>query len=86
MIWKELQDMNEQSGPMNRCEGYRPHGGRFLFVVVPLAVGFMLGVRKATMHQTMGHRKNWENGVPPFFAELHRRAHTAADQPAATEA
>ncbi len=78
--------MNEQSGSMNRCEAYRPHGGRFLFWTVPLAVGFMLGVRKATRHQMMGHRKNWENGVPPFLAELHRRAHAAADQPAATEA
>ncbi len=78
--------MNEQFGSMNRCEAYRPHGRRLLFWIVPLAVGFMLGVRKATMHPMMGHRKSWENGVPPFFAELHRRAHAAADQPAATEA
>ncbi len=78
--------MTEQSGSTNRCEPYRPHGGRFLFWVVPLAVGFMLGARKARMHQMMGHRKSWENGVPPLFAELHRRAHAAADQPAATEA
>ncbi len=78
--------MNEQSSSTNRCEDYRPRRGRFLFVVVPLAVGFMLGMRKATRHQMMGHRKNWENGVPPIFAELHRRAHATADQPAATEA
>ncbi len=78
--------MNEQSSSMNRCEAYRPHRGRFLFVFVPLAVGFMLGMRKATRHQMMGHRKSWEHDVPPFFAELHRRAHAAADQPAATEA
>ncbi len=77
--------MNEQSGSVNRCEPYRPHGGSFLLWVVPLAVGFMLGVRKARMHQMMGDRKSWENRVPPFFAELHRRAH-AADQPEGTEA
>ncbi len=77
--------MYEQSGSTNRCEAYRPHRGRFLFWVIPLAVGFMLGVRKAKMHQMMGHRPSWENGVPPFFTEFHRRAH-AADQPAATEA
>jgi hypothetical protein len=78
--------MKEQSGSMNHCEGYPPRGGRFLFLVVPLAVGFMLGARKARMHQMRGQRKSWENGVPPIFAELHRRAHATADQPAATEA
>ncbi len=77
--------MHEQFGSTNRCEADRPHGGRFLFWVVPLAVGFMLGVRKAKMHQMMGHRPSFGDGVPPFFAELHRRAH-AADQPAATQA
>ncbi len=77
--------MHEQSSSTNRCEADRPRGGRFLFWVVPLAVGFMLGMRKARMHQMMGPRNSWEHGVPPFFAELHRRAH-AADQPAATQA
>ncbi len=77
--------MKEQSGSMNGYEAYRPHGGRFLFWILPLAVGFMLGARKAKMHQMMGRRKSWENGVPPFFAELHRRAHAADDQPAATK-
>ncbi len=82
--------MNEQFGSMNRCEGYRPHAGRFLPFVIPLAIGFMLGMRKGmmhqgSMHQRMGFRQNWENGVPPFFAELHRRAHAAADQPKVTE-
>jgi hypothetical protein len=86
ILYEEIKGMKEQSGPMNRCEAYRPHGGRFLLGLVPLAVGFMLGVRMATMRQMMGHRKSWENGVPPIFAELHRRAHAAADQPAATEA
>lgn len=77
--------MKEQFGSMDRGEAYRPHGGRFLFLVVPLAVGFMLGMRKATMHQMMGNRRGWENGVPPFFAELHRRAHAAAEPSEATQ-
>ncbi len=77
--------MSEQFGSINRCEGYRPHAGSFLPFIIPLAIGFMLGMRKGMMHQKMGHGKNWENGVPPFFAELHRRAH-AAEQPSTTEA
>ncbi len=76
--------MSEQSGSINRCEGYRPHPGRLLFIAVPLAIGFMLGMRKGLVHQHIGHRQNWENGVPPFFAELHRRAHAAEDQQAGT--
>ena len=86
--------MNEQFGSMNGCEGnslsdrpgYRPHPARFLLMVIPLAIGFMLGMRKARMHRGMGFGKPWENGVPPFFAELHRRAHAASDQPTVTEA
>ncbi len=77
--------MNEQYGPMNRCEGYRPHPGMFIPFLIPLAIGFMLGMRKGRMHSHMGPGKSWENGVPPFFAELHRRAHAAADQPAVAE-
>ncbi len=84
--------MNEQFGPMNRCEGYRPHAARFLPFLIPLAIGFMLGMRKGMMHQGMMHQRmgmgpgrSWENGVPPFFAELHRRAHAAADQPKVQE-
>ncbi len=77
--------MNEQFVPMNRCELNRPHAARFLPLVVPLAIGFMLGMRKGMIHRGMGPGKNWENGVPPFFAELHRRAHAATDQPAVKE-
>lgn len=93
--------MNEQSGSMNDCgdrrsdrwsdrwSGHRPHPGMFLPLIVPLGIGFMLGMRKAMMHRMMdqegGPGKRWENGVPPFFAELHRRAH-AADKPETTEA
>ncbi len=77
--------MSEQFDPMNRCAGYRPHMGKFIPFVIPLAIGFMLGMRRGMMHQHMGAGKTWENGVPPFFAELHRRAHAAADQPKVTE-
>ncbi|HEX7974687.1 MAG TPA: hypothetical protein VF498_09785 [Anaerolineales bacterium] len=83
--------MNEQFGSVNRGEAYRPHAGRFLHLLIPLGIGFMLGMRKGMMRQgmmghPMGPGKSWENGVPPFFAELHRRAHAASDQPEVTEA
>jgi hypothetical protein len=81
-----MKIMNEQFSSMNRCEDNRPHAGRFLPLVIPLAIVFMLGMRKGMMHQAKGPGKSWENGVPPFFAELHRRAHAASDQPAVTEA
>jgi hypothetical protein len=86
--------MNEQFDPMVGREGYagyRPHPGRFLSFVVPLAIGIMIGKRSGMFRQGMGGgmgagRRSWENGVPPFFAELHRRAHAAPEQPQGTEA
>ena len=78
--------MNKQFGSMNRYEAHRHHAGRFFPLVALLVVGFMLGMRKGMIHRGMGPRKSWENGVPPFFAELHRRAHAATDQPTVTEA
>lgn len=81
--------MSEQSGSMDRCgdygprTGYSPLGGRFMPFIIPLAIGFMLGMRKAIMHRGMGPYRNWENGIPPFFAEMHRRAHAAENQPPA---
>lgn len=78
--------MDDRISSMDRCGANRPHVGRFLPVIVPLAIGFMLGMRKGMMHRGMGSRRSWENGVPPFFAELHRRAHAATDQPPVTEA
>ncbi len=77
--------MNEQTDSYNNC-GYRPHAGRFIPLIVSLAIGFMLGMRKGMLHRGAGHGKTWENGVPPFFAELHRRAHAAEEQPPVTEA
>ncbi len=78
--------MSGRFGYANRCEADRPHFGRFVPFVIPLAIGFMLGMRKGIMHQGMGARSRWENGVPPFFAELHRRAHAAESQPPVNEA
>ena len=77
--------MNEEFGKITSHGAYRPHRGGLLLLIIPLAIGFVLGTRKAMMHRGMGPGKRWENGVPPFFAELHRRAH-AADQPVETEA
>ncbi len=92
--------MNEQYGPMNNCGGYGHRPPRFLMFLVPLAVGYMIGKRSGMFRggfgphgfgpqgrgpQGAGFGRSWENGVPPFFAELHRRAH-AADQPPVTEA
>jgi hypothetical protein len=79
------ENMNKQFGRMDDWEAYRPHAGRFFHFVVPLAIGFMLGMRKGMMHRGMRPAKRWENGVPPFFSELHRRAHEASDQPKVTE-
>jgi hypothetical protein len=80
-----MKNMNEQFRSMNRSGVHRSHAGKFL-LVIPLAIGFMLVMRKGMMHHAMGHGKSWENGVPPMFAELHRRAHAASDQSAVTEA
>ncbi len=78
--------MSEQFGSGNRCDGgYRPHMGMFIPFVIPLAIGFMLGMRKGMMRQHMGPGRTWEGGVPPFFAEMHRRAHAAETQQAAEQ-
>jgi hypothetical protein len=83
---KGVKDMNEQFGSINRYDASRHHGARFLpFIVAPLAIGFLLGMRKGMLHREMGPGRRWENGVPPVFTELHRRAHAASDQPVVTE-
>jgi hypothetical protein len=79
------ENMNEQFSSMDRREAYRQHAGRFFPILIPLAVGLILGMRKGMLHREKGPGNRWENGVPPFFAELHRRAHAASDQPAETE-
>lgn len=48
------------------------------FLMIPLAIGLMRGVaRHKFAHMHEHHRADWKNGVPPMFAELHRRAHAA---------
>ena len=70
------------------CEESRHSGLRHLlpFLAIPLAFGMM---RRMANHKfgRMGElrRADWKNGVPPMFAELHRRAHAAeAGKPAET--
>ena len=46
------------------------------FLAIPLAIGLMRGVGRhkfAKMHAM--RQAEWKNGVPPMFAEWHRRAH-----------
>jgi hypothetical protein len=72
------------------CTESRHHGFRhFLpFLAIPVAFVLMKGMahhRYARMGE--GGRAAWKNGVPPMFAELHRRAHAAdADNPVVSEA
>ncbi len=74
------------------CEGSRPHFGMFLpFLIIPLAIGMMRHMSRKMawqMHAGQGHGpESWRtNGVPPFFAELHRRAHAAEAAEAAAAA
>jgi hypothetical protein len=59
--------------------------GRVLpFLAIPLAFGLVHGIaRHKFTHMTLHHREEWKNGVPPMFAELHRRAHAVeAEKPA----
>jgi len=70
--------------------GERRHSGfRHLlpFLAIPLAFGLMHSLKHHKFSR-MGelHRAEWKNGVPPMFAELHRRAHAAEDQPPAVNA
>ncbi len=66
------------------CEEGRHGGFRHLmpFLAIPLAFAVMRGLA----HHKHGHmgglrRAEWKNGVPPMFAELHRRAHAAETEP-----
>ncbi len=71
--------------------GESRHGGlRHIlpFLAIPLAFAMMRGMsHRKWAHMNGMHRQDWKNGVPPMFAELHRRAHAAeAENPAVTEA
>ena len=52
-------------------------------VVIGLVRGF---ARHKFEHMSQQQRGEWKNGVPPMFAELHRRAHAAeAEKPAESQ-
>ncbi len=56
----------------------------FPVFVIPLAIGLMIHFarrKRGHMRMHMMNRANWENGVPPFFAEWHRRAHAVESAP-----
>lgn len=72
------------------CEKRSHRGFRHIlpFLAVPLAFGVMRGIAHYK-YGHMGERRHgdWQNGVPPMFAELHRRAHAAeASAPSGTPA
>jgi len=67
------------------------HGGlRHIlpFLVIPMAFIVMRGMAHHAYSRMGGQRRaDWKNGVPPMFAELHRRAHAAeAEKPVEMEA
>lgn len=60
----------------NCDEGPYGHGFFFPMLAIPIGIGIMLGLARAKRRHLHSHfRRNWENGVPPMFAEWHRRAH-----------
>ncbi len=78
----------------NRMEsdcGERSHAGLkhlLPFLVIPVAFVLMRGMaRHSIANMRAQRRESWKNGVPPMFAELHRRAHAAeVSKPAEMEA
>jgi len=67
------------------------HGGfkhLLPFLAIPLAFALMRGMAHHKYAHMGGLRRGeWKNGVPPMFAELHRRAHAAeAEKPVETQA
>ncbi len=72
------------------CGEGRHSGLRHLlpFLAIPLAFGLMRGMARHKFASMSGQRREaWKNGVPPMFAELHRRAHAAeAEKSAETQA
>jgi hypothetical protein len=71
--------------------GYGFHGFGFLGCLVPLFLLFaFFGLTRAIFwhgphgwrhHGMHGRYGEWEQGVPPMFAEWHRRAHTEPPAP-----
>jgi len=71
-------------------EAGRHAGFRHLmpFLVIPMAFILMRGIAHHKFAHLGGMRRaEWKNGVPPMFAELHRRAHaTEAEKTVETQA
>jgi hypothetical protein len=57
--------------------GPHPMGFIVPLLVFPVAIGLMRKFAHHRMGQHMHRHSEWQNGVPPFFAEMHRRAHAA---------
>ncbi len=72
----------------NNCNG-RPQAHFHIilpFLAIPLAIGLAKGIMHHRFaHTAEGRHEGWKNGVPPMFAEFHRRAH-AAEAPTPVEA
>jgi hypothetical protein len=81
--------MEMENNSDRECGG-RPHGViRHIlpFLVIPLGIGLVRGVLRHKMGHMMAHRRaEWKNGVPPMFAEMHRRAHEAEAAEAVAQA
>jgi hypothetical protein len=77
---------------MNRECGEGAHSGfkhLLPLLAIPLVIGLMRGMgRHKFAHMAGMNREGWKNGVPPMFAEMHRRAHAAeaAEKPAEPQA
>ena len=71
--------MSDQISQTRNCDD-GPYGYRSLvpLLAIPVGIGLIMGLARAKRRHFRAHfRGNWENGVPPMFAEWHRRAHEA---------
>ena len=79
----------EQNMDRNCGEGMHHSGVKHIlpFLAIPLVIGLVRGfARHQFEHMSQQQRSEWKNGVPPMFAELHRRAHAAeTEKPAETQ-
>jgi hypothetical protein len=64
------------------CQGDSHSGFRHLMplLIIPIAIGVMRGMARHRFGQMAMHHEGWKGGVPPMFAEMHRRAHAAEAQ------
>ena len=71
-------------------ESHHDHRGFKMFLpllIMPVAFGMLRGMaRHKYAHLQAMHGAQGENFVPPLFAEWHRRAHAAENQPPAAQA